>query len=72
MSLGGASYPPVFWSLKKGTRTVDFRSNEPSPDLLGLLVRYNHPWEKRIKKKKSTRICDLFLIKVAKFHIFCT
>ena len=35
--------PNYFWSPKKATRTLDIGFNEPSPDLLGPLVRYNHP-----------------------------
>ena len=49
----------IFWSVKKGTRTFNFRSNEPSHDNLGPLGRYDHPWEKKTKTKKQTRICDL-------------
>ena len=39
-----------FWSLKKGTRTYHFRSNESSLKILGPLGRYDRPWEKKQKK----------------------
>ena len=45
----GPSCPPIFWSLKKGTRTFNFRSNETSHDILGLLDRYDRPWGKKTK-----------------------
>jgi hypothetical protein len=32
-----------FLSLKKGTRTINFRSNDPSHDILVLLDWYDHP-----------------------------
>ena len=54
-----------FWSLKKGTRTFHFRSNEPSRKILGTLGRYDHPWEKENKKtnkqtnKHASVICLL-------------
>ena len=42
----GAWCPPIFWSLKKGTRTFNFRYNEPSCTTLGPPGRYDDPWEK--------------------------
>ena len=33
----GHNWPPILWSLKNGTRTSNFRSNEPSCGTLGLL-----------------------------------
>jgi hypothetical protein len=32
---GGLTALQYFWSLKKDTRTLDFRLNEPSLDLIG-------------------------------------
>ena len=40
------------WSLKKGTRTFNIRSNEFFPDILGSLGRYDHPWEEKNLKNK--------------------
>ena len=50
---GGLGALQFFWSLKKGTRTFYFRSNEPSRKILGPLGRYNHPWEKEKNKKQK-------------------
>ena len=53
---GGQVDLQFFGSLKKGTRTFNFRSNEPSHDILGLLGQYNQPEEKKNnnnKKKKN-------------------
>ena len=50
----GPRCPPIFWSLKKSTRTFHFRLNEPSCKVLGPLGPYNHPWEKEKKKKINT------------------
>ena len=50
-TLEGARDPPIFWSIKKCTTAFNYRSNEPSSDLLGSLVRYDHPWKKRRKNK---------------------
>jgi hypothetical protein len=47
MSLvGGQVALQFFGSLKRGTRIFNFRLNEPSFDILGLLDRYNYPWKK--------------------------
>ena len=49
MSLGkrevweGSYFSSILCITKKNTRPVNFCSNEPSPDSLGLLARYNHP-----------------------------
>ena len=69
MGMGGR---PVnlqsFWSLKKGNRTFNFRSSEPSPDILGPLVRYTiTPGEKKINKHTTVMF---LLAKNTKFHIF--
>ena len=42
----GPSCPPIFLSIEKGPRTFNFRSNEPSHDILGPLGRCDHPWKK--------------------------
>jgi hypothetical protein len=42
---------PFFWSLIKALE--HFRSNEPAHDILGLLDRYDHPWEEDKKKEKN-------------------
>ena len=42
----GAYYPIIFWLLKKYTIIFNFRSNEPSPEILGPLGQYGHPWKK--------------------------
>ena len=60
--------PTNFWLLRKGTRTFNFRSNEPFRDILGPLSRYDHPWEKNKTNKHASVIC--LLAKNAKFHIF--
>ena len=52
MSVGALAALQYFWSFKKGTRTFYLQSNEPSPDLLGSLVRYSHPCEKKQTKNK--------------------
>ena len=49
---GGLGAFQLFWSLKKGTRTFNFRQNEPFRNILGPLGRYDHPWGK--KKQKQT------------------
>ena len=46
----GPRCPQIFWSLKNGTRTFNFRYNEPSRKILGPLSRYDHPWEKKQQK----------------------
>ena len=38
----------------KNTKAFNFRSNEPSPDGIGPLVRYDHPWEKKQSKNNKT------------------
>jgi hypothetical protein len=53
MSVGVAQVALQFiLSLKKGTATFNFRSNEPPHDILGLLDRYNAP-EKKEKRKNT-------------------
>jgi len=48
----GPTCPLIFfWSLKKGTRAFNFRSNEPSCDILG---PHDHSWEKNNKETKQT------------------
>jgi len=58
-----------FWSLKKGTRTFQFRYNEPSCDILGPLGRYDDPWVKNKQTNKHAPVICL-LAKNTKFHIF--
>ena len=41
----GASCRAILLVTKKGTRIFNFPSNEPFPDILGLLFRCNRPWE---------------------------
>ena len=43
-----------FWSLKKGTRSFNIRSNDSSPDILGPLGRYDHPEKKEKKDEINT------------------
>ena len=50
---GGLGALRFFWSLKKGTRTFHFRSEEPSHIILGPLSRYDHPCEKENNKKTN-------------------
>ena len=70
MSMGGALITPhIFWSLKKRTRTYGFNSNEPSPDLLEPLGRYDHPWGKENRENKHASVIFL-LAKNTEFHIF--
>ena len=66
MSVGGGLGALWFFqSLKKGTRTFHFRSNELSCKILGPLGRYDHPWEKEKKQQKTNKhasvICPDFL-----------
>ena len=56
-----------FCPLKKGTRTFNFRSNQPSPIILGPLVWYDQPWKKAITTKHAPVI--FFLAKKSKFYI---
>ena len=56
-------------SLKKGPRTFNFRSNEPCPDNLGPLGKYDHPWGKKNETNKLLSII-FRLTKSTKFHIF--
>ena len=75
MSVGGGLdalqfFAPIFWSLKKGTRTFHFRYNEPSCDILGALDRYDDPWKKKNKKKNKHAPVICLLAKNTKFHIF--
>ena len=65
----GPRCPPIFCSLKKGTRTFHFRSNVPSRKILRPLGRYNHPWEKEKKTNKHASVICL-LAKNTEFHIF--
>ena len=53
-----------FLSLKKHTRTFNFRLNEPSLNILGPLVRFDHPW-----KKIYTHPGSFFWQNNRKFHI---
>ena len=39
--------PQSFMSLKKSFKTFNFCSNAPSPDLIGLLFRYDHPGKEK-------------------------
>ena len=56
-----------FWTLKNNTRNFNFRSKEPSPDLQGLLVRYDYPWKKiHINACKKYFFCQ----RNRKFHFF--
>ena len=36
-----------FYSLKKGTKALNFYSKEPSLNILGLLDQYDSPWEQK-------------------------
>ena len=49
---GGLGALQFFGSLKKGTRTFNFRWNEPSCDILGPLGRYDHPEKNKQKNKQ--------------------
>ena len=42
----GPRCPPIFCSLKKGTRNFHIRYNDSSCEILGPLGRYDDPWEK--------------------------
>ena len=44
---GGGQVDLNFLSLKKGTRTFNFRYSEPPPDVLGPLVRFDFPGKKQ-------------------------
>ena len=60
MSLRGNLVALQFiWSLKKGTRTFNFRLNEPSRDNLGPMGRHDHPWE---EKKTNKHAFMIFLL----------
>ena len=49
--------------LKRALELLISIQTSPLPDILGPLVRYDHPW-------KKTRIRNLSLVKNIKFHIF--
>ena len=51
----GAWPSNLFGHLKKGTRTFDYGSNEPSIDLLGSLAPYDQPLEKQKDNKKTNK-----------------
>ena len=55
MSLGwGLDALKCFWSLKKGTKTLNFWQNEPFSDILGPLGQYDNPLGKKQKKQNQT------------------
>jgi hypothetical protein len=58
---GGLVALHFFWSLEKGTRTFNFRFNEPFHDILGPLGRYDHP---RGKEKTNTHPWSFFWQKI--------
>jgi hypothetical protein len=62
---GGLVALQSFWPLKKSTRTFNFSSNEPSPDVLRPLVRYNHLWKKQ-KKNNINKIKTSVIFLLAK------
>ena len=67
----GPRCPPIFWLLKKGTRTFHFCYNEPFWEILGPFGRYDDPWKKnkiKINKNKHAPVICL-LAKNTKFHI---
>ena len=47
----------MFWLLKKGIKTFNFRPNEPSCDILGPLGRYDFP---RVKKQKEIEAWNFY------------
>ena len=60
----GPRCPPIFWSLKKRTKTFNFHSNESSRDILEQLGRYDHPWGKKkqqIVKRKFSDTLNLMV-----------
>ena len=61
-----------FKSLKKGTRTFNFRSNESSYNILGPLGQYDYPLGKEKKRKRKNKHASVIflLAKNWKFHIF--
>jgi len=63
MTLGGKGREGLvvlqsFWSLKEGTKTLNFLVSEPFVNLLKSLIWCDHHWGK--KSIKLTSICDLF------------
>ena len=63
---GGQVALQSFWSLKKGIKTFNFRSNELTCNILGPLGRYDQNW-----KKKLAGIGDLSSCKNLKTPHFC-
>ena len=47
---GGLGALHFFFSLKKRTRTFNYRYSESSCNILGPLGQYDHRWEKEKKK----------------------
>jgi hypothetical protein len=60
------------WSLKKGTRTFDFRSNEPSSNLLVYWFDIISAGENIKKEKKKIRDLSSSEKEFEKFHILYT
>ena len=54
---GGLGALQFFLSLRKDSRTFNFRKNEPFRGILRLLSPYDHPWgknKKQTNKQKKT------------------
>jgi hypothetical protein len=58
---GGLVALQYFSSLKNGSIVFNFLLNESSPDFLGPLVRYDHPWKEQ-KTNKNKHASVLFLL----------
>ena len=72
---GGGGVGPVAlqssWPLERVLEPFNSRSNEPSPDILKPLSRYDDPWKKSKKQQQKTRIRDLSSGTQQKIPHFC-
>ena len=61
----GPRFHPIFWSLKKSTRTFHLNWNEHSCEILGPLGPYDDPWGKKQKNKQiNTQPWSVFWHKI--------
>ena len=67
---GGVVTLRSLWSLKKDTRTFKFHLSAPSPNFLGPLFWYDHPWKKQQQRNKHPSVI-FFLTKNSKIPHFC-
>ena len=59
----------LFGYFKRAPKTFNFRLNEPFLNILGQLVRYDHPWEKTTKTNIHRSV--IFLLAKVQNSTFC-